>query len=135
MDEGGLKLCFFFLFFPFFFKTNRFFCPFIILPNVLCLTFPNAACCCPGRLALLRMLPQLVLWSVSVPYQKLHRRRFTSKFMLKFFFFLLPFLIVPFILILMTFKVTKEQVLFCRWDRNLDVIWPQINLKFHKLHS
>lgn len=80
----------------FFFLTNWFFCPFLILPNVLCLTFPNAACCCPGRLALLQMHPQLVLWSVSVPYQKLHRQRFTSKLMLRaFFFFFL--LIVPYI--------------------------------------
>lgn len=41
----------------------------LILPNVQYLTFPNAACCCPGRLALLRMHPQLVLWFVSVTYQ------------------------------------------------------------------
>lgn len=51
-----------------FFLTIWFFCPFLILPNVLYLTFPNAACCCPGRLALLRMHPRLVLCSVSVTY-------------------------------------------------------------------
>lgn len=85
-----------------FFLTIWFVCPFLILPNVLYLTFPNAACCCPGRLALLRMHPRLVLCSVSVTYQKLHRWRVTSKFMLRFFYFLL------YLFILMTFKVTKE---------------------------
>lgn len=81
--------------FFFFFLTNRFFCPFLILPNVLCLTFPNAACCCPGRLALLRMHPQLVLWSVSVPYQKLQTEIYIKAHAEGFcFFFFFPLLIV-----------------------------------------
>lgn len=112
------------------FLTIWFFCPFLILPNVLYLTFPNAACCCPGRLALLQMHPRLVLCSVSVTYQKLHRWRVTSKFMLRFFFFYFSLYLI---FILMTFKVAKKFFILSvgrKFQNACVTLWRNLKLFF-----